>query len=191
MISVLRPLILCLLLGALAASPPPAAGDSPSADQVWLRVDTGRGLAEVMRGDELVVRFPGISIGRGGTAGVHLEGDHTTPLGEYRIQRINRQSRFHLFFELNYPRLPDLHEAHRNGVLDDETYLQLLDRIWRHGRLPPDTPLGGNIGLHGLGEANPLLHRRLNWTQGCVALTDAQIEALAGHVGLGTLVVIQ
>ena len=186
-----RPLLVCLLLAGLAAGPPPAAGDSASADEVWVRVDTRRGLAEVMRGDDLVVRFAGISIGRGGAASVHLEGDHTTPLGEYRIQRISRQSRFHLFLELDYPRLPDLHEANRKGVLDDETYLQLLERMWRHGRLPADTPLGGSIGLHGLGEADPMLHSRLNWTQGCVALTNAQIDALAGHVRLGTLVVIQ
>ena len=186
----LRPLVLCLLLTALAASPP-AAAERAFAGEVWVRVDTGRQLAEVMRGNDLVVRFPGISIGRGGAATVHLQGDHTTPLGDYRIQRISRQSRFHLFLELDYPRLPDLHEANRKGVLDDETYLQLLERMWHHGRLPPDTPLGGRIGLHGLGEADPMLHRRLNWTQGCVALTDAQIEALAGHVRVGTLVVIQ
>ena len=180
-----------LLLAVQAAAPLPAATDGASSEEVWVRVDTRRHLAEVMRGEELVVRFPGISIGRAGAAPVHLEGDHTTPLGRYRIQRINRESRFHLFLELNYPRLPHLHEANRKGLLDDDTYLGLLERMWRHGRLPPDTPLGGSIGLHGLGEADPVLHRRLNWTQGCVALTDAQIEALAGHVRVGTVVVIQ
>ena len=187
----LRGLLLGLLLTAQALVPVAAATDRATADEVWVRVDTRRQLAEVMRGEDLVVRFPGISIGRAGAAPVHLEGDHTTPLGRYRIQRINRDSRFHLFLELNYPRLPHLHEANRAGLLDDDTYFELLERMWRHGRVPPSTPLGGSIGLHGLGEADPVLHRRLNWTQGCVALTDAQIEALAGHVRVGTVVVIQ
>ena len=60
---------------------------------------------------------------------------------------------------------------------------------WAHERgLPPpqDTPLGGHIGLHGEGEAHAGDSARVDWTYGCVAVTDAEIERIAERVAVGT-----
>ena len=56
-----------------------------------------------------------------------------------------------------------------------------------------DTPLGGAIGIHGIGEENDdRLHvqRWQNWTQGCIALTNREIRELRRFVDVGTRVVI-
>jgi L,D-peptidoglycan transpeptidase YkuD (ErfK/YbiS/YcfS/YnhG family) len=51
--------------------------------------------------------------------------------------------------------------------------------------------LGGAIGIHGIGGGSPDVHRRFHWTEGCVAVSNEQIERLAELVGIGTRVVIR
>ena len=60
------------------------------------------------------------------------------------------------------------------------------------GRPPPhDTPLGGMIGIHGIGRGSLKVHRDFNWTEGCVALDNQQIHALARYVRVGMRVIIR
>lgn len=172
--------ILILLSSAVRADP-----------RVWVLIDTQRDRAEVLSGDHPLALFSNISWGRGGVALLHTEGDETTPLGHYRITRIKHNSRFHVFIELNYPTLTNLDRAFRDGIVDTATYRDLLDYALAHGRLPQATQLGGHIGIHGLGEADPGVHARFHWTQGCIALTDSQIDRLLQYVQVGTPVVIR
>ena len=76
-------------------------------------------------------------------------------------------------------------------AIDLRTYRAILNARDR-GQLPPqDTALGGHIGIHGVGRLTTDDHRLFNWTQGCIALTDAQIDELAHWLALGTRVVIR
>lgn len=177
---------LALLLPS-AAMPNPVHAVSPT----WVLIDTTHEVARVMRGDNEVDEFRNISIGRGGVSRVHIEGDDTTPLGRYHITRVDRDSRFHVFLGLDYPTIRQLDEANRRGIVSTNRYGHLLDYVLAHGRLPQDSILGGHIGLHGLGEADPAIHARLNWTGGCVAFTDRQIDRLLTYVHVGTTVVIR
>ena len=65
--------------------------------------------------------------------------------------------------------------------------------VWQCLTDPPqDTPLGGQIGIHGLGHGNPGIHNAgINWTSGCVALDNRQIEALRPWVKVGMRVEIR
>ena len=159
--------------------------------RIWVLIDTQRDQAEVLRGDHPLAFFSNISWGRGGVAPIHTAGDETTPLGHYRITRIKHHSRFHVFIELNYPTLDHLDRAFEDGIVDTVTYRGLLDYALSHGRLPQATELGGHIGIHGLGRGDPRVHARLHWTQGCVALTDGQVDRLLQYVHVGTPVVIR
>lgn len=159
--------------------------------RVWVLIDTQHDRAEVLRGHHPIALFSNISWGRGGIAAIHTEGDETTPLGHYHISRIKYNSRFHVFIELNYPTLAHLDRAFRDGIIDSATYGDLLDFALAHGRLPQATELGGHIGIHGLGKADPRVHARFNWTQGCIALTDDQIDHLLQYVQVGTPVIIR
>lgn len=157
----------------------------------WLLIDTSAATAEVKRGGETVLRLPNLSFGRGGVAALHLYGDKTTPLGEFHITRVDRDTNYHVFLGLNYPTLEHLDAAYRTGVIDQATYSWALDFALARGHMPQRTVLGGHIGIHGLGRADLDIHQRFNWTQGCVAMTDSQIDQLLHFVTVGTSVVIR
>ena len=60
-----------------------------------------------------------------------------------------------------------------------------------HQTPPQNTPLGGQIGIHGLGHANEKIHQVFDWTHGCIALTNPQIDQLSQWVDTGTVVKIK
>ena len=98
-------------------------------------------------------------------------GDGRTPEGAYAIDFKNARSRFHLALRISYPNAADRASAQRRGV-----------------------PPGGDIMIHGL--PNGLgwlagLHLWRDWTDGCVAVTDAQIGEIWPLVDVGTTVEIK
>jgi murein L,D-transpeptidase YafK len=166
-------------------------GTSVSGERPWVLVDTRSETLSVMEGEVVIRRFDNISIGRGGAAEHRVRGSDQTPIGTYRIAWVETDSPYRLFLGLSYPGLPDARWALKEGLISEGTY-RAIARALREGRPPPhDTPLGGRLGIHGLGRANPGIHASLHWTHGCIALTNHQIDVLAGLVGPGTRVVIR
>ena len=89
------------------------------------------------------------------------EGDRRTPEGDYIIDRRNPNSAFHLSIGIDYPNELDRERAEANG--------------WRPG---------GDIFIHGRG---PRFQRaRGDWTDGCIAVTDRQMEDIYAMVRDGT-----
>jgi len=159
-------------------------------DETWIMVDTQSQALMVMQGNKVVEIFAGISVGYGGTAELHFQGDGRTPKGSFHVAWVNPDSRFHLFFGLDYPNLDQAERAYHDGIIDFDAYYEIRKAL-HQGKLPPqDTALGGHIGIHGLGSKDPKVHKMLNWTEGCVALTDEQVDQLARWVEVGTRVVI-
>lgn len=164
---------------------------APAAAEPWLLVDSEKGTLAVMEHGQALRVFHHIAVGRGGVAAVRRAGDGTTPRGEFRIAWINPDSPYHLFFGLDYPGVTQAEEALRNRLIDPDTYERIRHARDR-GELPPqDTELGGYIGIHGVGEMNAGINPRYNWTQGCIALSDEEIDHLARWAGIGTRVVIR
>ena|SRR5437867_1135635 len=99
------------------------------------------------------------------------EGDHRTPEGRYTIDWRNRDSQFHRALHVSYPSQEDSARARARG----------------------EAP-GGNIMIHGLPEDKEWLgsfHRRIDWTDGCIAVTNPEIEELWAVVPDGTPVEIR
>jgi murein L,D-transpeptidase YafK len=93
------------------------------------------------------------------------EGDRRTPEGDYIIDRRNPNSAFHLSIGIDYPNEADRAHAEANG--------------WRPG---------GDIFIHGRG---PRFQRaRGDWTDGCIAVTDRQMEDIYAMVRNGTPITI-
>jgi len=99
------------------------------------------------------------------------QGDNKTPEGTYFIEGRNRDSKFHLSLRISYPNEKDRARAKELGV-----------------------PPGGDIMIHGIrndmswvGEA----HAGIDWTKGCVAVTDEEIEEIARVTPDGTVVEIR
>jgi len=179
-----------VVLGMLIAWPAWARAASAT-DSVWILIDHASSTLTVYRGQQKVERFHPIAVGRRGVTDTRLRGDMTTPAGVYHVTRFNRDSDFHLFIGLDFPNLAQARRAEETGVLSEQEFDRYLSYYRRHGQPPQDTVLGGDIGIHGLGEADPVMHRRFNWTQGCVAVTNPQIDRLGELVKLGTKVIIR
>lgn len=158
--------------------------------ETWLLIDTNSLTLKVMRADQVEAVFKNISIGRNGAGATRRRGDEKTPLGDFKIGWINRSSRYHLFFGFIYPSLKVAEEGFANGVIDLDTFIEIRTAM-QEGQIPPqDSGLGGQIGIHGLGNADPLVHQKMNWTEGCIALTNDQINSLERWVYKGMRVVI-
>jgi len=160
-------------------------------DTLWLRVDSQARTLSVMQGDDVLQVYANISLGRGGTTSTKRQGDERTPLGEYHVSRVSYNSVFHIFIGLDYPTLSQAERAWKDGQLTKQAYLAIRRAHKRHREPPQNTPLGGYIGIHGVGKGDPQIHATVNWTSGCVALTNAQIEDLDTWVSPGMRVVIR
>jgi murein L,D-transpeptidase YafK len=176
-------------LTGLALLPFQNARATPAAD-VWLSVDTNRLNLAVMQGDTTLKVFENIAIGSNGPSMNKQRDDQTTPLGEFTITEIRRSQRYQLFMAINYPNLDHTERAYHDQRIDASEYRALrydLDR----GRPPPqNTALGGQLGIHGLGKGDMAVHETVNWTNGCIALTNEQLLELSGWVAVGTRVVV-
>lgn len=162
------------------------------ADQdVWLLVDTEKLSMEVKKGDKTIAVLENIAIGRNGAGEKNHRGDDITPLGNFRIGWINEKSPFRKFFGLTYPGIEHADNALKKGYIDLDTY-ESIARAHLAGQIPPqNSNLGGQIGIHGLGSANLSIHRSMNWTHGCIALTNDQIDQLSQWIEKGTLVTVK
>lgn len=98
-------------------------------------------------------------------------GDNKTPEGEYLIDSKNPHSRFHLALHISYPNAADRERARKLGV----------------------NP-GGDVEIHGLESEYAWvgsLHRQVDWTAGCIAVTNPEIEEIYKLVPVGAPVEIR
>jgi murein L,D-transpeptidase YafK len=154
-------------------------------------IDTEALTLSVMDDKRETLRIESIAIGQGGAAYDRVQGDRTTPKGRFKVAWFNPKSRFHYFIGLDYPRREQVDRAFQHGRIKQVTRERLLRAIYAGHKVPQDTVLGGYLGIHGLGGANAQLHAIANWTEGCVAVTDEQIEQIRRRVTIGTPVVIR
>ncbi|GAB2795038.1 hypothetical protein GCM10027040_21760 [Halomonas shantousis] len=160
-------------------------------DQVWVSISLAERKLAVYRGAERILTIPYLAMGTAGVSRLRLRGSSQTPTGMFHVDRINRQSRFKLFFGIDYPTPTIAREAWKNGILSNRDYRDYLRYRQQYGISPASTPLGGHIGIHGLGARPAGIHRILDWTEGCIAVTNSEIQSLDRWVRIGTLVVIR
>jgi murein L,D-transpeptidase YafK len=147
----------------------------------------------IVKKDGSTLRTFKVALGSGGRKAKLQEGDHKTPKGIYHISKIRDSQRFHMFLQLNYPNMKDAGRALKNHVITRKQYQDILD-AHSYGKLPPqNTALGGAIGIHGIGHETKdklEIHQIADWTQGCIALRNDEIEELSRFIHIGTTVSI-
>jgi murein L,D-transpeptidase YafK len=129
------------------------ASSDKSAD--YILVDKKRKLMHMFEDGKVIRTF---KVALGSSSGKkRKEGDRKTPEGLYSIGYKNSRSDFHLSLEITYPNQDDRDWARRNNV-----------------------SAGGDIMVHGLPNSSWkrafLGHPSRNWTRGCVAVTNKEIE---------------
>jgi len=185
-----------LILAAALLFPAFADGvdDGPVTPAPYLvEISKSERVLRIKHANETFRQFP-VSWGRGGPGDKQKYGDNRTPVGIYRIAGFNDSSKFHLFMRLNYPNVKDAFYGLKNGVITRYEFERIVDSL-KHGELPPqNTGLGGSIGIHGVGietDEKLKIHSKVNWTEGCIALTNNDIAELRHYVSVGTEVVIK
>lgn len=158
---------------------------------IWIDVDTTEHTLSVMQGDTIQAVFKNVAIGRYGTTWSKMTKDDKTPLGRFRVGWVNEKSRYYRFFGLNYPNLDTAKRALDENRITRETWLSILEAKSMGKPPPQDTPLGGHIGIHGIGRGDQEIHHEYNWTNGCIALTNEQIDQLSKWIRPGVLVNIR
>ena len=98
------------------------------------------------------------------------EGDGRTPEGWYRTSD-KPTSRYYHAIAVHYPNLVDATRGVADGRIDADTQRQIESALASDRKPPQGTALGGEILLHGGGSGS-------DWTLGCVALDNADIDAL-------------
>lgn len=115
------------------------------------------------------------------------KGDFLTPEGAYKITTIRPSTQYYYFLELNYPNFNDLSLAYFRG----EVSLELIERYLQKHYSQRENLLGNNIGIHG-GGAFKREKGELNyhWTQGCIALHNADLDIILRYIKAGDPVYI-
>lgn len=182
------PLVLVLLV-LFSHSPDLSATDSSYQIEIIKSAQELR----LKRGNHVIKTFR-IAYGRGDSGRKKQRGDNKTPVGTYKIMEFKANSKFHFFMQLNYPNLLDAWHGYRNQIITPGEYKQIAISFKNQEMPPQNTALGGYIGIHGLGEitSNKLkIHQSLNWTEGCIALSNVEIDILRKYISMGAIVVIK
>lgn len=115
-------------------------------------------------------------------------GDGCTPVGDYYICRRNAGSAYNRSLLISYPSPKDAEKGVEDGLVALGTLGNVVS-AYRAGSVPPqDTRLGGNICIHGEGGRR---RPSKDWTAGCVAVTNEEIEEVFALVPTGTSVTIR
>jgi murein L,D-transpeptidase YafK len=156
-------LVVCLMTGPRSAS---ATASAPAVDHV--EVYKAKHELRLVAGDHVVKRYR-VALGRQ-LGKKERAGDNRTPEGTYVIDYVKSDSKFHRALHISYPNANDYQQAVRKGV----------------------SP-GGDIMIHGLPGETALIkriHELFDWTKGCIALTNPEIDEVAQLVHPGTPIVI-
>ncbi len=134
-------------------------------------------------GREEIDRTLRIALGGQPTGTKTRQGDGATPEGEYYITHRNGASRYHLSLGLSYPNQSDAARGLARGMITRREYESISRAIKQLGKPPQTTALGGDLFIHGGGISS-------DWTAGCIALEDQDIEHLFALLPLKTRVTI-
>ena len=158
--------VVCLVVAGVAAAAylnvSPLPHDSV-ADRILLE-KSARRLTLLQNGE--VLKSYRVALGRTPNGAKEYEGDQRTPEGIYSIDFHKPDSDYHLALHISYPEQRD------------------IDRAAREGR-----SAGSDIMIHGLPNGRGWIgrfHRRSDWTAGCIAVADFEIEEIYRAVPDGT-----
>jgi murein L,D-transpeptidase YafK len=151
------------VLLALVLKPRVAIPDVQEPPADFVLVDKSDRRLELWRGGAIIRSYQ-VALGGNPEGPKRQEGDQRTPEGDYVIDHRNPASRYHLSLHISYPNAADRAASDKLGV-----------------------PPGGDIFIHGLPNAWPASPApKLDWTLGCIALDNAEIEEIWSLVPDGT-----
>jgi hypothetical protein len=137
-------------------------------------VDKSNYTLDLYKGGKLVRTFP-VEFGFNPIDDKKMEGDGSTPEGKYFVtaKKDKGTSWFYRSFVINYPNEFNARKFRENKA---------------KGIIPKDSTIGGDIAIHGCGSGKGM--SGFNWTLGCVALSNSDMDVLFPYGKEGTPVTI-
>lgn len=125
---------------------------------------------EAYSNNQLIVTYK-IAIAKNPVGAKEYQGDLKTPEGAYTINDKNPNSGYHKNLGISYPNAQDIARAKQLGK-----------------------PTGGDIKIHGLKNGQGYIGKFLrwkDWSNGCIALTDEEVDELYDHTLIGAIIEIK
>jgi murein L,D-transpeptidase YafK len=162
------PLLILCVCGALPVDSQTTSTPAKKADRIVI-VKSTRTMT-LMNGGKVLKTYK-VALSAHPIGGKERVGDDKTPEGLYSVDWKNAQSKFHLALHVSYPNAADRERAKKLGV-----------------------DPGGEIEIHGIGAKYGYLgalHRQVDWTAGCIAVTNEEIDEIWKLVAVGTPIEIK
>jgi murein L,D-transpeptidase YafK len=158
------------------------SGPPPRIRAPRIVIKKGARLLELYDGENLIRSYK-IVLGFAPAGDKEREGDGKTPEGEFYLFTKNSKSRFHLSLGISYPSKDDAERGLEAGLVSRSEHGEIVAAIERRAAPPQKTALGGEIYIHGGGIES-------DWTEGCIAMKNEEIEELYNAVPIGAKVTI-
>lgn len=129
-----------------------------------------RYMMELMKGEQVIKRY-WIALSDRPVGDKQYEGDRKTPEGVYTLDYVKENSYYYRAFHISYPNAEDIAEAARLGKRPGGMILV-------HGQPPSDGEYEESV-------------QRSNWTNGCIALLNHEIDEFIFFVDPGTAIDIR
>ncbi len=133
-------------------------------------------------GDTLMRIYP-VNLGPDPLRDKAKQGDGRTPEGKFFVCNKNPRSKYYKALGISYPSKEDALRGLKYGLITKAQYQAIVNAINRGQKPPWFTRLGGAVCIHGGGIG-------WDWTRGCIALRNADINELFQVVSVGTPIVI-
>lgn len=137
--------------------------------EVTIHIIKHQRLMMIKSGNEIIKSYQ-IALGKNPFGKKEFEGDHKTPEGEYTINDKSTTSKFYKNLGISYPNDTDLKQA--NAL----------------GKNP-----GGLIKIHGFPNefnGDQELGKKTDWTEGCIAVTNTEMDEIYEIVSIGSKIII-
>jgi murein L,D-transpeptidase YafK len=162
------PFFLVLLASSIPCAASDALAKDARADKVL--VLKSERILELLDHGRVLKKYK-VALGSAPLGKKEKQGDHKTPEGLYILDRRNQHSPFYRSMHISYPNAEDREQARKSGAAP-----------------------GGDIMLHGLPNGYGWIgarHRLRDWTDGCIAVTNEEIDEIWRAVGDGTPIEIR
>jgi murein L,D-transpeptidase YafK len=139
-----------------------------------------------LRYGDYVDRTFAVMLGRAPRFAKEERGDYRTPVGRYYIA-YKKPSRFGRFLGISYPNIDDAERGYQRGLISADQWADIFFANLTYNPPTAGTPLGGMVGIHGFGSRD---YMPIDWTEGCIAVSNDEIEYLYEITPVGTPVII-
>jgi murein L,D-transpeptidase YafK len=159
-----------LLLAGISVGMAPRLSAQGATQVDRIVIEKSKRTLTLMNGTESLKKYK-VALGGQPVGAKDRQGDHKTPEGIYSVDSKNPNSQFYKALHISYPNPADRANARKLGL----------------------SP-GGDMEIHGLGSKWGWIgakHRLTDWTDGCVAVTNEEIEEIYPLIKVGTTVEIR